>query len=389
MMQNEAIKAKTALTGLCTGHFIIDAYAAILIPLYPFIVQKLGINLATISLIIAIGHSISSILQPVFGHISDKLHKRVFMFWGVIFASLFMPLGFIAPNTILLTLCLMLGMIGNAFYHPQVTSIIKDFYKENLKLSHAIGLFLGCGTIGYAAGPYLSTCILKKFGEGNYAYIAIIGIITAFLMLFFVPKIEKKERINTGNFILAIKEILKNKTCIFLIIITVIKAMLVMYYGTYIPFLLKKFEFPITNIGLILTLFYIAGGLSMMISSGLEKHIKIKGVIIASYLPLLPLTVLSLICLKYNTFLASVLFIITDFFVLLSAGVVLAHAQRIMSKHTGTISGIIQGFTLALGSLSLIPFGFIGENTGVEYILILISAIAFFAALYTAKTKLI
>lgn len=270
-MQNETLMAKRALRGLSAGHFAIDLYAAVLIPLYPVIAQRLEINLAVISLIIAIGHSVSSILQPVFGHISDKLHKRVFMFFGIIFSSIFIPLGFIAPNAFILTLCLMLGIIGNAFYHPQVTSIIKDFYKENLKLSHAIGVFLGFGTIGYAMGPYLSTYALQVLGDKNYVYIAFAGIFIAILMLFYVPKINKKECINNTNFTAAIKEIVKNKTCIFLIIITVIKAALVMSFGTYMPFILKKFDFPITHTGLVLTLFYIAGGFSMIISSRLEK----------------------------------------------------------------------------------------------------------------------
>lgn len=382
-------KAQRALSGLSIGHFAIDLYAAILIPLYPLIAQRLEINLAAISIVIAIGHSISSVLQPVFGHISDKIHKRVFMFFGIIFSSVFIPLGFKAPNAFILTLCLMLGMIGNAFYHPQVTLIIKNFYEEKLKLSYAIGVFLGFGTIGYAMGPYLSAYVLETFGDKNYIYIGLAGVLIAILMLFYVPKIKKTGQICKDNFAAALKEILKNKTCIFLIIITVIKAALVMSFGTYIPFLLKKYEFPITQTGLILTMFYIAGGISMIISSHLEKRIKLRGVMTASFLPLLPLTIFSLISLRYNTILASILFIITGFFVLLSAGVVLAHAQKVMSAHTGTISGIIQGFTLALGSLLLIPFGFIGEQFGVEYILILITSIAFMAAIYTAKTKLI
>lgn len=382
-------EAKKALLGLSLGHFTIDLYAAILIPLYPIIAQRLNISLATISLIIAIGHSVSSILQPWFGHISDKIHKRIFMFWGLIFSSVFIPLGFIAPNAAALTVFISLGIIGNALYHPQVTLIIKNFYEESSSLSRAIGIFLGLGTIGYALSPYLSTFALKILGDEKFILIGLFGVLFAIFMLFFVPKINTESKPQKANFYEAIKEILKNKACLFLIIITVIKAALVMSFGTYIPFLLKKYNFPLTNIGLILTLFYILGGLSMIISAPLEKIIKLKGMIIASYLPLLPLTLISLFLLKISPKLASIFFIITGFFVLLSAGVVLARAQSITKAHTGTISGIIQGFTLSLGSLLLIPFGLIGEHFGVEYILILITSIAFMAAIYTARTKLI
>lgn len=382
-------EAKKALLGLSLGHFTIDLYAAILIPLYPIIAQRLNISLATISLIIAIGHSVSSILQPWFGHISDKIHKRIFMFWGLIFSSVFIPLGFIAPNAAALTVFISLGIIGNALYHPQVTLIIKNFYEENTSLSRAIGIFLGLGTIGYALSPYLSTFALKILGDEKFILIGLFGVLFAIFMLFFVPKINTESKPQKANFYEAIKEILKNKACLFLIIITVIKAALVMSFGTYIPFLLKKYNFPLTNIGIILTMFYILGGLSMIISAPLEKIIKLKGMIIASYLPLLPLTLISLSLLKISPKLASIFFIITGFFVLLSAGVVLARAQSITKAHTGTISGIIQGFTLSLGSLLLIPFGLIGEHFGVEYILILITSIAFMAAIYTARTKLI
>ncbi len=388
-MFNYTDKAKRALIGLSLGHFTLDMYAAILIPLYPFIAQKLSINIAAISLVIAIGHSVSSVLQPVFGYFSDKLNHRIFMFFGMIFASVFVPLGLKAPNAFVLTICLMLGMIGNALYHPQVTAMIKDFFRENFKLSQALGIFLGCGTIGYAIGPYLSTYIFQTYGEDKYVYTALLGLILSFFVLVFVPKLEKKKFKIESNFFEAIYEIITNKACLFLIFITVIKAALTMSYGTYIPFLLKEHGYKVTNIGLLVTLFYIAGAISMMLSSKLEKKTGLKGVIVWSYLPLLPLTALFIYLLKIHSPFAPIVIVITGFFILLTAGVVLAHAQSMMTKHVGMISGIIQGFTLALGSLMLIPSGMIGEKFGVPYILILISSIAFLTSIYTLKTKLI
>ena len=92
-------KEKRALFGLSFGHFNIDLYAALLVPLYPLITSKLGINLALISSIIALGHLVSSMMQPVFGFIADKLRHRVFMVWGLVLASIFIPLT-IKTNTV-------------------------------------------------------------------------------------------------------------------------------------------------------------------------------------------------------------------------------------------------------------------------------------------------
>ena len=79
-VNNTQIKS---IIGLSWGHFNIDLYSALLVPLYPLFVQKLGINLAIISFIIAFGHLVSSMMQPVFGFVADKLRHRFFMVWGL------------------------------------------------------------------------------------------------------------------------------------------------------------------------------------------------------------------------------------------------------------------------------------------------------------------
>ena len=66
---------KRAIWGLSLGHFSIDLYAALLVPLYPIITTKLGINLALISSIIALGHLVSSMMQPLFGFIAPGQQK--------------------------------------------------------------------------------------------------------------------------------------------------------------------------------------------------------------------------------------------------------------------------------------------------------------------------
>lgn len=117
---------KQAIIGLSMGHFVADLYASAIVPLYPLITQKLGITLASISLIISMGHLVSSMLQPLFGFCRQN-EKRAFMINGLIMGAVFIPLTIIAPNAFLLCLFLMLGMCGNALFHPQVTSLVKTF----------------------------------------------------------------------------------------------------------------------------------------------------------------------------------------------------------------------------------------------------------------------
>lgn len=376
-----------ALMGLSFGHFNIDLYAAILVPLYPFLTKKLGIDLSIISLIIALGHLLSSMMQPLFGFISDRLRHRVFMVWGLVLSSICTPSTIKANNAYFFAVLLMCGMIGNAFFHPQVTALVKDFNRNNPDLSRAMGIFLGLGTIGYAIGPYISTLTVQHFGQNGLMYMVIPGLLSCLFLYFFVPKMPPKECYVKVNFFFIMKEIMKNKTCMFLMIVSIIKSAVSISFGTYIPFLLQNNGFSLSQTGIIVTLFFISGGLATIFSSKIEKYIGANGVVILSFLSILPLILLFLYVLDKNKYFAVTLFILTGFFILLSVGIILVYAQKAMSEYTGVISGVMQGFSWGIGALFLAPMGIIGQHFGIKTILVLMASIAFITGLYTLKNK--
>ncbi len=380
-------REQRALFGLSFGHFNVDLYAALLVPLYPLITSKLGINLAVISSIIALGHLVSSMMQPVFGFIADKLRHRIFMVWGLVLASVFIPLTIKTNTVYIFSLFLLLGMVGNAFFHPQVSAMIKDFNKNNPNLSRSMGIFLGLGTIGYAIGPYVATFLVENLGQNALLYMIIPGILSSIFIYFVVPKMPSKDCYIKENFFFIMREIIKNKTCMFLMFVSVIKSAVSISFGTYIPFLLKSNGFNLSQTGIIVTLFFIAGGIATIVSSKIEKYLNANGVVVLSFLSILPLTVSFLALLKSSKILAVILFILTGFFILLSVGIILVHAQKAIPKYTGVISGVMQGFSWGLGALFLAPLGFIGQNFGVDKILVLMALLAFIVGLYTAKNK--
>ncbi len=353
------------------------------------ITAKLGINLASISAIIALGHMVSSLIQPLFGFFADKLRHRVFMFWGLILSALFIPLTPKTTTIITFLACLFLGMIGNALFHPQVSALVKVFNKYSLNLSRDMGIFLGLGTIGYAIGPYLSTYCAKNFTIEKFYYFTIYGIVCAVLIYFLTPKIPAKEEKETAkeNFFVVLKDILKDRKLIYLAFLSVIKSALSISFGVYIPFLLNGAGFSLEKIGLITTLFFVSGGFGTMFSSKLEKIIGPNGVITLSFMSILPLVLLFLYCFKFNKYLSCAIFILCGFFILLSVGVIMVQAQNSQTKHLGLISGVMQGFSWGLGSFFLAPLGFIAQKSSIEVIFILMGTIAFLVGLMSMKYK--
>ena len=83
---------------LSVAHLVCDTYSGFMNPLMPFIALKLGLSLGVASAVISISHLFSSMMQPVFGFIADKLKHRFFMVWGLILSSIFIPLSIKTNN---------------------------------------------------------------------------------------------------------------------------------------------------------------------------------------------------------------------------------------------------------------------------------------------------
>ena len=376
-----------AVLGLSFGHFSIELYASLLVPLYPLITNNLGINLAKISAIIALGHFLASFSQPYFGHISDKLTHRIFMVWGLVVASLFIPFSIKYNNAVFFMTCLLIGMLGNAFFHPQSSTLMKNFNKDNPKIARNMGIFLGLGTIGYALGPYISSYCVEKWGLNNLLYLSFFGVITAIFMFFVVPKMPREDAISKEKFLVEIKEIFKNKICLILIFVSFMKSLVSICFGTYTPFLLEKYGFSLNSTGIIITLFFLAGGIASMTSSKFEKYLKTKGVIAVSMLLVLPFTLMFLGFLPYNKIIAIFSLLIIGYSILMSVGIILVQAQKAMPKHTGVISGAIQGASWGLGALCLFPLGTMAQYLSIETVMLLVAVFAFLTGLFCLRTK--
>lgn len=378
-MADTALTAnKKAIFGLSMGHFMVDLYASALIPLYPFLTSKLGIKLSTISLIIACGHLFSSMMQPLFGFIADKMRHRTFMVWGLLMGAVFIPLTVAANKAIFMALCLLIGMCGNALFHPQVTSLVNTFNYNNPNLSKYMGAFMGLGTIGYALGPVMSSTLVEHFGVYSLSYVTILGVLTAVILYFQVPKIPPSTiNKNKENFFKIMKEILKKKTYLSLIWIAVVKSGVSISFGTYAPFIFKEKGFTLSQIGIIISLFFILSGISMLTSSKIEKRIGAENIIRLSFWTILPLVMLFMLTIDKFPALAVAIFVLTGYFTFLSVSVTIVAAQNLMKEHKGVISGVMQGFSWGLGALSLAPLGYIAEIIGVEKILIIMALLAF------------
>ena len=178
---------KKIIKTISVGHFITDAYSGFLNPIMPFIAAKIGISMAIATCLISISNLTSSLSQPFFGYIADKWQRRFFIFWGMLMASIFLSFLGLANNVYILTVCILLGHMGVAFFHPQATSIVSNYSKSNSK---DMSLFIAMGTFGFALGPAISSGITQLWGLEKLPFACFVGIITAFVLLRKIPRLN-------------------------------------------------------------------------------------------------------------------------------------------------------------------------------------------------------
>ncbi|HEX7052047.1 MAG TPA: MFS transporter [Longimicrobiales bacterium] len=145
------------------AHGVNDIYTAFLPPLLPRIMEKLGLSIA-LAATLAMTLSISaSLLQPAMGLAADRYGRRTFVIVGPLFTGVFLSLIGPAPSFGALLLCLALGGLGSAAFHPPGASLAaraEEGKGSGLRLS----LFSFGGSVGYATGPLIAVGIVAWLG---------------------------------------------------------------------------------------------------------------------------------------------------------------------------------------------------------------------------------
>lgn len=374
---------KKALWWLSLAHMVNDTYSGFLNPIMPFIAAKIGFSMAIATVIMSIAHIFSSLLQPVFGYFADNIIKRIFIFWGLILGSIFIPIAPNAPNVIILTLFIILGSTGGSFFHPQAMGFISRFSHGDF--SKDMGIFISAGTIGFSFGPIVSALVADYFGLAMIPYTALAGILVAFAMFICVPKIsqtdKKPQHIELKK---TFKEILTNRAINILILISMMKTLITNSCMIMLPFLWKNMGYSAVYIGTALFLYLIAGSLGSLFSSKIEKIIGAKNVFYISMIGTLPIIYLFVNTYQTHPKLSIAIFVIMGFITMLAMPVNMVMAQRIMPDYKSIVAGFINGFSWGIVAIFLTIVGFCAQTYGITKVLLIV---AFVPAIFSYFVK--
>ncbi len=162
-------------------------------PLLPIYAAALGASGAFLGLIVSVSTVTGLFLKPLFGILSDRWGRRVWLLIGACFFA-FMPFlyRFISTPEQLLVIRLIHGL-ATAIYGPVTLAFIAEISRKD-KTAEDIGWFQLARSGGYIAGPALAGWLLLSMDAA--AVFTIIGLISCavFLPVLHLPETRRRER---------------------------------------------------------------------------------------------------------------------------------------------------------------------------------------------------
>ncbi len=358
---------------LRSAHFVNDIYTGLLNPIMPFIAEQIKISMPVATIILSCSHIFSSLLQPYFGFFADIMKKRAFIFWGLLFTSIFISLVPISSHISIMLLCIILGSLGSSLFHPQSLGFVVKFSTTDTVKN--MGTFIACGSLGYAMGPLLSSAIAQYFGLNKMPFLSIIGIICALCMFSCVPKFSN---IKTPPMNIKLKQafidILTNRKLNILNVIAVLKTLVTTSCSILLPFLWKSMGYSKFQIGVALFVFIFLGGISSLLSPKFEKIIGTANVFYISMITTFPLMILFMLTYKTHPVISFITYAVIGFITMFATPITMSMAQKVLPQYKSIIGGFINGFSWGIVAIAMSIIGFIAQATSIAPVLTVISA---------------
>lgn len=357
---------------LSCGHMVVDIYQGALPAVLPFLKQNLGLSYTVTGTILIISNLTSSIIQPLFGFLSDKKEKAFLLPLGAFLAGAgfaFLPM---APSYLPIVLLVAVSGIGIASYHPEGFKTARFFTGE--KMATGMSVFSVGGNTGMALGPIFALSIVNYLGFPSLVWMILpsLAFTVAIVLLRKTVAIEapeegrrrEKGRQRPGGAV---------RSMIVLISVIIMRTWMQLGLMTYIPFYFINFlqGSPVVA-GKLVSVFLLGGAFGTLAGApladkwGHDFWLKFSMFASALLFPLIFFT---------QGFLLSVVVTLLGMVLISTFSVTVVMGQNLLPGNLGVASGLIVGFAIGAGGIGVTLLGVVADYYGVPFALKCIGAL--------------
>jgi len=178
---------------LSGAHLCCDINSGALPALLPFFILYYGMDYKAAAGLMFAASFLSSIVQPLFGYLADKVSRPWFMAFGVLLSGVSLgATGFMTDYWAIFAAVTCMG-IGSSIFHPEAARFVNHVSGE--QKGFGMSIFSVGGNGGFGLGPLLAVAVVTFFNMKGLALFAVIALFVSIALFFLVPHI--KEMIDT------------------------------------------------------------------------------------------------------------------------------------------------------------------------------------------------
>jgi MFS transporter, FSR family, fosmidomycin resistance protein len=348
------------LLTLMLGHFTVDSYVGVIPILYPILIGRFHLNLATVGLISLAYGGTAAISQPLFGLLADRFGTRLTGLALVWTAITFSAVGFVDSFPLLVALALASG-VGSGAFHPLGALDVRGLLQA-WRRSFGMSVYVTAGTVGVAAGPLIGILVFGVFGIHGTGLLVVPGLVTGGYLLW---RMRGLPRAGPG----AVRQAGLGAQSVPVFGLAVVIAVMmsrswtVNVFQAFTPTWYRELGYGPAFYGPLATTLVLASAVGTVGCGSLADRYGRRIVILATLVLTVPAILLFTMFPGPWAFASGVLI---GFLAASTAPLLLLMAQQLMASRAGLASGLVMGLGFVTGAIGVPINGAIADAIGLQ-----------------------
>ncbi len=349
---------------LSTGHCVVDIYQGALPAILPFLKAELGLTYTMAGIILIMANITSSILQPVFGFLSDKKEKPFLLPAGALAAGVGFAFLSVPSHVIPVLMLVTLSGLGIAAYHPE--GYKTAYFYTGPRAATGMSIFSVGGNVGMALGPIISIPIISYLGFRALPVVMLPALLFFAIIIYWRKAVALPER--TGHErqqVVAGRERIPYLSLVTLVSVVIMRSWTQMGLLSYIPFYyINYLKGDPVYAGQLVSLFLLGGAVGTLVGARLADRWGYKFLMSLSMV-VAALTFPLIFFLEAFPLLLSVTLFWLGMVLVSTFSVTVVMSQKLLPRSLGIASGLTTGFAIGAGGIGVTLLGVVADRYGV------------------------
>src|SRR5579885_2730335 len=344
---------KRAMVLLSGGHLATDFANGALPALLPYFKDRFGLSYTLTALLMLASAASSSVIQPLFGFLSDRRGALWLAPAGVAVAAAGIALAADAPSYWLVFALVVCSGIGVAAFHPEGSKFAA--YASGRRRASGMAVFSIGGNVGFALGPLAVGVIVAAHGLRGGLALAVPGLVVAALLVAshrylasFAPNGEERTA--------ATRDGDSPRGLALLLGIITVRSFSWMGLITFIPLWEVSLGHSKAYGNHLLALMLLVGGIGTVVAGPAADRLGRRPVLMASMIAAPPLVV------GFIVVVGAICLALFGISVVGTFGVTMVMSQEYLPSRIGTASGLSIGFSIGLGGIGAVALGALADS---------------------------